>query len=147
MGYQDILHISSRYRNPDIGSRKRLSDEGRSHFENGEYEQAASKFSEALSIEESCDLWMDWGVSQLACQDIASAEKGFKRALELDSANSEAAVKLGIVYAELGRLQEATSYLEKGLPSPNSPDYELVNQLLTRCKAELPSGVLLQDAR
>src|SRR5215471_126721 len=84
-------------------------------FQQGQFAAALQQFSELIQDGETSELWNDWATAQFQCGAQEKAEQGYRRALELDKANTLAAVNLGILLASLGRLPEAIEWLKRAL--------------------------------
>jgi 2-polyprenyl-3-methyl-5-hydroxy-6-metoxy-1,4-benzoquinol methylase len=80
----------------------------------GEFQAAADVLRAALRDEETSDRWNDWATLEVACNRMANAEGGYRRALELDPGHGQAAANLGVLLASLDRKTEALKYLEQG---------------------------------
>jgi O-antigen biosynthesis protein len=81
-------------------------------FEQRQFKDAAQLLVEALGERESSGLWNDYATAQFvsACPD--EAEKGYRRALQLDAENQTASLNLGVLLRSLGRFSEAIPFLE-----------------------------------
>lgn len=108
--------------------------EGIRLFGRGQFAEASRLFGVALQQQESSEGWQDWATARLACNQIADAAHGFRRALELNRDNREAALKLGILLANLNRNAEAVFYLEQGVLGSQESERAEVLQLLAECR-------------
>ena len=63
------------------------------------FEQASALFAEVLERRETSDVWCDWATALTICEDTSGAERGFRRALDLNAGNDLAALKLGVLLA------------------------------------------------
>lgn len=106
-------------------------------FELGNLEGALKLFAEALNSHESSSAWSDWATVHLACGHRAEAERGFRRALWWDPDNHQAAMKLGILLANLGNIPESVPYLEESVAGIDGDQRVAVLQLLGECRAKL----------
>jgi len=88
--------------------------QGLQHFANGDYEAASCALSEALAEQETSERWNDWATVQAARQQFDKAERGYRRALQLDPQSSEAAMNLVTLLGCVGRPQDAIPFLELG---------------------------------
>ena len=118
------------------------SFEGKRHkavqlFAEGNFAQASSLFGAALLERETSELWSDWATCRLASNENGQAEHGLRRALGIDSNNAQAAAKLGILLANLGRTEEAIPYLEQIERKIEIPQRSAVLDLLEGCRAKL----------
>lgn len=109
------------------------------------FEEASKLFSEALRHEESSELWCDWATARLLSNDAAEAEQGFRRALALDANHGLAALKLGVLLANLDRNEEAAYYLERCIPGTTEPKRTEVQQLLSICRSKAVGAVRPHD--
>jgi Flp pilus assembly protein TadD len=62
-------------------------------FGEGQFRDALTKLEEALGEVETvpADFWNDWGAVAFACGDFQKAESGFRKALELNPDDGQAA--------------------------------------------------------
>lgn len=98
-------------------------------FRSGDLDAAISQLSEALQEQESSERWNDWATVLLKSQRYAEAEVCYRRALQLEEGNRQAAENLGILLASSDRPREALRLLETS--GGNSP---AVGQMLARCR-------------
>ena len=84
-------------------------------FQEGQFEESARLIGEALLGTETSERWNDWATAVLSCGRPAEAEKGFRRALEMDPQNSEAAANLGVLLVGRERAADAVPFLERGM--------------------------------
>jgi hypothetical protein len=105
-------------------------------FEQGNFEGAVNLFAEVLNEHESSEVWCDWATVQLACGRRHEAERGFRRALWWDPDNRQAAAKLGILLANVGKIQQSIPYLEESVPGIDGEQRASVLQLLQDCRAK-----------
>jgi glycosyltransferase involved in cell wall biosynthesis len=103
----------------------------------GRLEEASDAFDAALQKQETSDGWSDWATVQLACKKMSAAERGLRRALQLDGRNAAAAAKLGILMANMGRIPEAIYYLEQGMSGVSGGQQEAVAELLNGCRKKV----------
>ena len=114
-------------------------------FQEGRPEEAARLLTEVLRESESSERWNDWATAQLACRRVPEAEEGYRRALELDPKNIQAAANLGVLLVGLERDQEAIPLLEMSMPQAGESMREHLETVLARCRgrqAERPTTVL-----
>jgi tetratricopeptide (TPR) repeat protein len=114
-----------------------LHQQGVRLFKEGRIEEASHVLGEALRQGETSEGWSDWATLQLARNRLPEAERGFRRALLLDANNGQAAAKLGILLANLGRTHEAVLPLELSIPRIPRVDRAGVVELLNECRAKL----------
>jgi len=113
--------------------------EGVRFFRRRQFAEASGLFGLALQQQESSEGWHDWATARLACNQTADAVHGFRRALELNRDNRQAALKLGILLANLNRNAEAVFYLEQGVLGSQEPERAGVLQLLAKCRDKVAS--------
>jgi glycosyltransferase involved in cell wall biosynthesis len=137
----DVLMVAKRFlRRPGAatsGSQNGRREEAVKLYEEGEFEEASRAFGEALLESETSDGWTDWATAQLACKRAAEAERALRRALELDAGNTLAALKLGVLMANLGRAESAIPYLEMSAAGLKDQRRSEVLQLLADCRARV----------
>lgn len=104
-------------------------------FQEGRIEEAARLFGKALGEEESSELWNDWATAQFHLSNAEEAEEGYRRALELDDKNVEAAVNLGILLKHANRNSEAIEWLEQAIPKLTHPDQSSLAGMLEECRS------------
>jgi tetratricopeptide (TPR) repeat protein len=107
------------------------------HFRDGRLEEALHLLGEAIAEDETSERWNDWAAIQLAAHNVTDAEKGLRRALQLEPENLQAAANLGAVLATLGKTEEAIPLLERGLPGVADDEKAIVSQLLHQCRSKL----------
>ena len=73
--------------------------------------EAIQHLEAALPKGETAELWNDWATLQCGSGDVAKAEKGYRRALELDRAHRQTAINLGLLLLARGQLQEGLNVL------------------------------------
>jgi len=115
-------------------------EEGLRSFAEGRFEEAARWFEDALSDEESAELWSDWASAAAKCQRPADAERGYRKALALDPEHGQAAANLGAVLAAQGRSAEAIKFLEQSRTSIDEQEQAAVSQLLAQCRGVVASN-------
>ena len=103
---------------------KALHTEGLRLFGESRFTDALHHFAQALGIHECADYWNDWGMAQLALEQVIEAEKGFRRALALDAANSDAVVNLAALLGLQQRFREATQVANTLPPERRPPEVE-----------------------
>ncbi len=106
-------------------------------FQQGFYQDAVGQLDKVLREEETGECWSDWATAQFALNHYADAERGFRRALELNPEMPEAAVNFGAMLVTLNRWSEAIAVLE-GILTKLEPDARLsVNALVEQCRTKL----------
>ncbi|MBZ5642915.1 MAG: hypothetical protein LAO19_09170 [Acidobacteriia bacterium] len=86
-------------------------------FQRGQLAQSAKLLQYLLKQSDSAELWNDWATIQLIRGATEDAERGYRRALDLEPANSEAEINFGILLAATAREQEAAPLLQDGVKS------------------------------
>ena len=107
-------------------------------FSQGNFEGALNLFAEVLNQHESSGVWCDWATAHLACGRRVEAERGFRRALWWNPGNHQAAAKLGILLANIGKFEDSVVYLEESIPGIEGDQRAAVMRLLEECRAKLP---------
>lgn len=103
-------------------------------YRHGRFDDALGLLGEALEEEETSERWNDWASAQLAVRRLAEAERGFRRALQLDPDNPEACANLGALLATLGRHSEALPYLEKSELRLAGSEKTVIQKLIAECR-------------
>jgi SAM-dependent methyltransferase len=103
--------------------------------EQGRYDEASALLDEALGGQETAERWNDWAVVQLALGHWENAERGFRRALKVDSSFIVAATNLGVLLFDMGKLEEAIPFLTQASETATGPQCEALAKLLSQCKA------------
>jgi len=113
-------------------------------FQQGFYEDAVKQLDEVLREEETGERWSDWATAQFALSHFAEAERGFRRALELNPDLADAAVNFGAMLVSLQRWREAIAMLEGVLPKLEPEARGSVSALAEQCREQL--GAAAQDS-
>jgi len=82
-----------------------MHTEGILLFEKKQYREALSLIERALGEQETGERWSDWGAVQRALGHRENAERGFRKALELDPKLEVAATNLGVLRSEAELLE------------------------------------------
>jgi Tfp pilus assembly protein PilF len=106
-------------------------------FQQGFYADTVSQLDELLHTEETAERWSDWATAQYGLNQFAEAERGFRRALELDPGMSDAAVNFGMLLSSQARYGEALACFEKALPSLEGEGRTTVQNFIQQCRAQL----------
>jgi Tfp pilus assembly protein PilF len=106
-------------------------------FQQGFYADAVTHLDEVIREDESAERWSDWATAQFALSHFPEAERGFRRALELNPDLSEAAVSYGAMLAGLSRWREAIAMLEGVLPKLEPEGRAAVQALAEQCRAQM----------
>lgn len=103
-------------------------------FEARRVQDAVELFEKAIRERETSDAWNDWASAVLLTGDQTGAEKGFRRALELDRSSHQAAANLGVLLANAGRPEEAITYLYRGLPGIDESQRPGIEKYIQQCR-------------
>ncbi len=113
---------------------------GIERFLEGKIEEATRLIGEALQGTETSERWNDWGTAVLSCGRPAEAEKGFRRALEMDPQNSQADANLGVFLVGLKRAADAVPFLKRGIAGANGDQRAQLVGLLVDCLGRQPQN-------
>ena len=105
-------------------------------FEQGYFEDAARVFEEILREEENSEFWNDWATAQFALSRYPEAERGYRRALEMDPDSTEAAVNYATLLAGLARWAEAIGLFDRVVPHLAPENRTAVSELAEQCRAQ-----------
>ncbi|HLJ24574.1 MAG TPA: tetratricopeptide repeat protein [Candidatus Acidoferrales bacterium] len=114
-------------------------------FQMGFYEDAVSHLDEVLHEEETAERWSDWATAHFALSHFTEAERGFRRALQLNPDLPDAAVNFGTMLASLHRWQEAIDTLERSLPHLEPVPRAAVSALAGQCREQLGLAAQASD--
>jgi tetratricopeptide (TPR) repeat protein len=106
-------------------------------FQQGFYADSASQLDDLLHREETAELWSDWATAQFGLGRLDEAEKGFRRALELDPGMSEAALNFAAMLFSQQRCAEAVGLFERALPKLEPKERGIVSEFIERCRGQL----------
>ncbi len=109
------------------------------YYQLGYFNDAVGLLGEMLGEQQTSELWNDWAAAQLARGRIAEAEMGFRRALDCDPRDAQAAVNLGAALVKNGRSEAAVRLFENALQGNHidSGQRAVVAGLLAQCHANL----------
>ena len=105
--------------------------------EQGQYAEALTPLSDALLEMETSDRWNDWATVQMALGEHALAERAYRRALQMNPEQHEAALNLGILLKLAGRPAEALPLLEQGTAFAEEPLRSTAFGLQEECRREI----------
>jgi Tfp pilus assembly protein PilF len=108
-------------------------------FQQGHYADTISQLDEILRVDETAERWSDWATAQYGLNQLAEAERGFRRALELDPDLSEAAMNFGMLLSSQKRWGEAVEMFESALPKIAGETRSAVESLIAQCAAQMRS--------
>jgi len=101
-------------------------------YTEGRMEEALMQMHAALKQEENSERWNDWAAVQHVLGFAEQAEIGFRKALELDSTNLEAAANLGSILVARGRPIEAAPFLVTALNTTNASQRAAIQGLIAQ---------------
>jgi tetratricopeptide (TPR) repeat protein len=101
---------------------ERITDEGNDLMDAGEIEAAATKFREALALDDRHALsWYNLGVTQYAAGNDDAAVVSFQKAVERDPALVKAWNNMGMALLRLNRVEAADEAFDRAIGV--DPDY------------------------
>lgn len=106
-------------------------------FQQGFYADTASQLNELLRVDETAERWSDWATAQFGLNRFDEAERGFRRALELDSGMSDAAVNFAMMLSSQGRFAEALDLFQRALPKLEGDARIAVKNFIQQSRAQL----------
>src|SRR5580704_15745868 len=86
-------------------------------FHCGDYKTAVHLFAEAAEEEPTTEVLNDLGYAQQTCGHIQEAERSFREALTIAPDNTQAAINLGGLLFNKGKIEAAAYWLERGIAS------------------------------
>jgi len=101
-------------------------------YSEGHMEEALMQMRATLKEEENSERWNDWAAVQHALGFAEQAEIGFRKALELDSSNLEAAANLGSMLVARGRPIEAAPFLLTALNTTDASQRAAVQHVISQ---------------
>ena len=101
-------------------------------YRDGHLAEALAQLRTALKKEETSERWNDWAAVQHALGAAEHAEAGFRRALELDKSNLQAAANLGGFLVGRGRFIEAAPFLLVALNTTDAAQRAAVQDLIAQ---------------
>src|SRR6266481_2186017 len=105
-------------------------------FHQGEFAAASQLLSDGIAQAPSAKLWNDWAAVQVSLGQFHDAERGFRVALQLDPASTQAAENLGALLFARGCHAEAAPRLRQALAGASAQARPVIEQILARCEAE-----------
>ncbi len=99
-------------------------------FHCGDYETAVHLFAEAAEEEPTTEILNDLGYAQQTCGHIQEAERSFREALTIAPDNTQAAINLGALLFNKGKIEAAAYWLERGIASIDSARRTAVRQII-----------------
>jgi FkbM family methyltransferase len=101
-------------------------------IQQGKPRQATMLLDAAIAQGETAELWNDWATLQYGCGNAGQAERGYRRALDLDGSHRQAAVNLGLLLFAQGRLQEGIPLLERHKSTLTAKEKQFIAELTRR---------------
>ena len=91
-------------------------------YNEGRYHEAARVFAAILQTNDNSEIWNDWASAQAAAGQLREAERGLKRALQIDPRNSQAAQNLSALLRmpAAPRVNQTTG--NERLPQTSTPE-------------------------
>jgi Flp pilus assembly protein TadD len=99
-------------------------------FHCGDYESAVHLFAEAAEEGPTTEILNDLGYAQQTCGHIQEAERSFREALTIAPDNTQAAINLGALLFNKGKIEAAAYWLERGIASIDSARRTAVRQII-----------------
>jgi Flp pilus assembly protein TadD len=105
-------------------------------FHCGDYETAVHLFAEAAEEQPTTEVLNDLGYAQQTCGHIQEAECSFREALTIAPDNTQAAVNLGALLFNKGKIEAAAYWLERGIASIDSARRTAVRQIIADSESQ-----------
>ena len=99
-------------------------------FHCGDYETAVHLFSQAAKEEPTTEVLNDLGYAQQTCGRMQEAERSFREALTIAPDNTQAAINLGALLFNRGKIEAAAYWLERGIASIEAARRAAVRQVI-----------------
>jgi len=99
-------------------------------FHCGDYETAVHLFAEAAEEQPTTEILNDLGYAQQTCGHIQEAERSFREALNIAPDNTQAAINLGALLFNKGKIEAAAYWLERGISSIDSARRTAVRRII-----------------
>jgi Flp pilus assembly protein TadD len=99
-------------------------------FHCGDYETAVHLFAEAAEEEPTTEVLNDLGYAQQTCGHIREAELSFREALTIAPDNTQAAINLGALLFNKGKIEAAAYWLERGIASIDATRRTAIRQII-----------------
>jgi Flp pilus assembly protein TadD len=105
-------------------------------FHCGDYETAVHLFAEAAEEQPTTEVLNDLGYAQQTCGHTQEAERSFREALTIAPDNTQAAVNLGALLFNKGKIEAAAYWLERGIASIDSARRTAVRQIIADSESQ-----------
>jgi Flp pilus assembly protein TadD len=99
-------------------------------FHSGDYDTAVHLFAQAAEEAPTTEILNDLGYAQQNCGRIQEAERSFREALTIAPDNTQAAINLGALLFNKGKIEGAAYWLERGLASIDARRRTTVRRIL-----------------
>lgn len=101
------------------------------HFQCGNYESAVHLFAQAAEESPTTEILNDLGYAQQTCGHIQEAERSFREALTIAPSNTQAAINLGALLFNKGKIEAAAYWLERGIASIDATRRTAVHHIIS----------------
>jgi len=88
---------------------------GDTAFEQGDYSRAEFIFNQAVTLENTPDVWLKLGKTLTYLGNVQQAHWAYEKVLELDSDNAIAHEELGLLYIRARQVAPARKYLQRAI--------------------------------
>src|ERR1700689_5630384 len=99
-------------------------------FHSGNSENPVHLFAEAADEAPTTEILNDLGYAQQTCGHMQEAERSFREALTIAPDNTQAAINLGALLFNKGKIEAASYWLERGIASIDSPPRTAVGSII-----------------
>jgi len=106
-------------------------------FQQGRLAEAVRLLGQLLAEEETGQLWNDWAAAEFALGRTEEAEQGFRRALEVDPHDRQAAENLGVLLAARQLPKEAIPFLKPALTGDGKGERTATATVFAECQRKL----------
>jgi Flp pilus assembly protein TadD len=106
------------------------------HIQCGDFESAAHLFAQAAEEAPTSDILNDLGYAQLTCGRVQEAERSFRDALTISPDNAQAAINLGGLLFNRGKIEAAAYWLERGIASIDAARRTSVARIAADCEGQ-----------
>lgn len=105
-------------------------------FHSGDYDTAVHLFSQVAEEAPSSEILNDLGYAQQTCGRIQEAERCFREALTIAPDNAQAAINLGALLFNRGKIEAAAYWLERGIASIDASRSVAVRRIMADSEAQ-----------
>ena len=109
-------------------------------FHCGDHESAVHLLAQVAEEAPTTEVLNDLGYAQQTCGRIQEAERSFREALTIAPDNTQAAINLGALLFNKGKIEAAAYWLERGIASIDATRRAVVNHLIA--DSEVQSNLL-----